>query len=339
MIPVKDDATICVLCPAYKATGGPELLHQLVYTLNKQNTKAVICYYGIDKTSSESPRNSQYDKYCNTYISFDDLHDESNQIIVFPEIFIDHLDKFKKSTKVVWWLSVDNYLKNYSIPYIIKKHLYRRLRHVWRLTYPAWRARKKIDYNLAQSWYAVDYLKKHRFNNIEYLSDYVNEQYVIPDEEISSNRSNIVLYNPRKGFEFTKKIIEYMPDVTWVPLQNLTRDEVRTLLEKAKVYIDFGNHPGKDRFPREAAISGCCVITNRQGSAGYDKDVPLAPQYKFNNKESEIPQIVETIKNCLIHYEDHIHDFAEYRSMIRTEKGVFEDDTNRIFVREHTADE
>lgn len=339
MIPVKDDETIYVLCPAYKATGGPELLHQLVYTLNNQKIKSVICYYGINKDSLESPRNPQYDKYCNTYISINELHDKSNQIIIFPEIFVDHLDKFKKSTKVVWWLSVDNYLRNYSIPHIIKEHLYRRLLHIWCLAYPAWLARKKIDYNLAQSWYAVDYLTKNDFKNIEYLSDYINEEYILSDNEVSSDRVNIVLYNPRKGYDFTKKIIEYMPDVKWVPLQGLTRDGVKTLLEKAKVYIDFGNHPGKDRFPREAAISGCCVITNKCGAAGYARDVPLAPRYKFDNKESEIPQIAKTIRDCLSHYEDHIPDFAEYRSMIRAEKSVFKDDVKRIFVREHTANE
>lgn len=29
-------------------------------------------------------------------------------------------------------------------------------------------------------------------------------------------------------------------------------------MRKAKVYIDFGFHPGKDRIPREAVMCGAC---------------------------------------------------------------------------------
>ena len=110
-----------------------------------------------------------------------------------------------------------------------------------------------------------------------------------------------MLYNPKKGIEFTRQLIEAAPDLNWVPLENMSNEEVRGKLKTSKVYIDFGDHPGKDRFPREAAISGCCVITGKRGSAAYD-DVP-------------IPE-----------------DFDGYRSTIKAEKNKFIEDVRSIFM-------
>ena len=79
----------------------------------------------------------------------------------------------------------------------------------------------------------------------------------------------ILLYNPKKGLDKVLPIIEQTPWLKWIPLINLTEEDMIAYMHLAKVYVDFGNHPGKDRIPREAAICGCCVITNREGSAAY----------------------------------------------------------------------
>ncbi|MCX7738527.1 MAG: hypothetical protein N2Z80_03840 [Hydrogenothermaceae bacterium] len=64
------------------------------------------------------------------------------------------------------------------------------------------------------------------------------------------------------------------------------------ILKKAKVYIDFGNHTGKDRIPREAAMLECCVITGRRGIAKYREDVPIPENYKIEDKVENIPLIL-----------------------------------------------
>ena len=61
----------------------------------------------------------------------------------------------------------------------------------------------------------------------------------------------------------------------------MTEREVEDCLSQAKVYIDFGGHPGKDRIPREAALCGCCVVTGRRGAAGNDVEVPINQSYKL----------------------------------------------------------
>ncbi len=103
------------------------------------------------------------------------------------------------------------------------------------------------------------------------------------------------------------------------------------LLKRAKVYIDFGNHPGKDRIPREAAICGCCVITGKRGSAYYHNDVPIPDKYKFNDEDSSIPLVVNKIQDVLSDYDNVINDFKEYREFIKSEEDKFIQDAVNIF--------
>lgn len=148
-------------------------------------------------------------------------------------------------------------------------------------------------------------------------------------------KEDIVLYNPKKGKEFTEKIIRQSPpDINWVPLINLTTNQVHELIKKSKVYIDFGSHPGKDRFPREAASLGCCVITGKRGAAKYHQDVPINDKYKFDDKTKNIPDIIEQIKFCLANYSSEVNNFSDYRSFIKNEKRIFSEDVKKIFRQE-----
>ena len=182
---------------------------------------------------------------------------------------------------------------------------------------------------LYQSEYAHDYLIKHGKKNCYRLSDYINPIY-ISDQERFENKEDIVLYNPKKGKKFTEKIIHTSPQLKWIAIENLSTEEVYKLLQRGKVYIDFGNHPGKDRFPREAAISGCCIITGKRGAAAYYKDIPIDDEFKFEDVDSSISQIISKIENCLNNYENEIKKFYEYRCYIRSEYKLFIDDVNYL---------
>jgi hypothetical protein len=165
-----------------------------------------------------------------------------------------------------------------------------------------------------------------------YLSEYLNPVFLKIQTDLSK-KENIVAYNPKKGFAFTKKIISSAKDIKFVPLINMSREEVIKTLQRAKVYIDFGNHPGKDRIPREAAILGCCVITGKRGSAAYYEDVSIPDQYKFEDKEENITKIVDTIKDCFKNFEERYKDFEYYRQIIKNEPNKFIEDMNKIFVK------
>lgn len=332
MIKVKENTTIYVLCPAYTKTGGTELLHQLVHELNNQNKKSFITYFNYDESNSKYT-DEAYKKYVNNYKLISEIIDSKNNIIVFPEVFCDNVEHYKKCKKVMWWLSVDNYLEHYGVLESIKiigfVNFLRKLKNE-KVSF----SNKKIykmDYHLCQSYYAIDFLNKKGITNTGYLSDYINDIYLEQKKVDISFKENIVLYNPKKGIKFTKKIMEYCPNFNWIPIQNMTNDEVRNLLLKSKVYIDFGNHPGKDRFPREAASCGCCVITGKRGSAKFYKDVPIEDEFKFKDKKNNIPKIAECIEKCLNEYENQIKKFKEYKKFIMGEKKQFAIDVKNTF--------
>ena len=76
----------------------------------------------------------------------------------------------------------------------------------------------------------------------------------------------------------------------------MTRNEIIRLLQRVKIYIDFGNHSGKDRIPRETAILKCCVMTGLRGSAKYKEDVNIPFDYKFEDKNENISKVIGKIK-------------------------------------------
>jgi len=333
-IEIKKETIIYVLCPAYVKTGGPELLHQLVKELNDNGVNAYITYYNIKKGNTQY-RNVEFDKYAGEYKLLKDIEDDEKNYIITPEVVpaIKQIEKLKNIKKIIWWLSVDNFLNSYTIKNALKmqkiKPLIKALiknEIMYSFDYI-----KKVNYHLCQSKYAIEFLREMGINNIDYLSDYLNDEYLNINENEIVEKENIVLYNPKKGFEFTQKIMEKSSDLKWVPIQNLTTKQVKELLLRSKVYIDFGNHPGKDRFPRESAMCNCCVITGKRGSAKYHQDVPISDEFKFDDKLSEIDNIIEKIKLCLNDYDNQITKYEEYRNFIKGEKEKFKSDVRRIF--------
>ena len=96
---------IYVACPANSATGGPELLHQLVYELKKMNYNAFIYYYR--RQDNLNPVHEAYVKYNITYT--DVIEDVKNNVLIVPETNTKLLYQYSNIQKVIWWLSVDNY--------------------------------------------------------------------------------------------------------------------------------------------------------------------------------------------------------------------------------------
>lgn len=333
---------IYILCPADVKTGGTELVHQLAFQLNNTEKKlrAQIVYYG--KESNVAPVEA-FKKYIgNNWIKESEIKESSENIFVIPETGLSEFNKFKLGKKYIWWLSVDNFYGSgfngykrfmdmvkkvgfyHSIGGIVKGRIKNYKNEI-----------RNADFHLFQSYYADDFLEKNDVPKEKraYLSDYINDLYVQNSKEALKHlRKDIVLYNPKKGFKFTQKIISKSPTwIKWVPLINMSNEEVYENLTSGKLYIDFGNHPGKDRFPREAAISGCCILTDKKGSAAYYKDVPILEKYKFEDKEENIDQIIRQIEFCLKNYSLAIEDFKGYREYIGQEKVWFKNDVDKIF--------
>ena len=190
---------------------------------------------------------------------------------------------------------------------------------------------KKIqnkNIHVYQSAYAKNFLLKNNFVDILPLSDYINTEFSL-SIGLKIIKENIILYNRAKGYRLTKKIIKKLPELTFIPLANFTRIQLSELFARSKVYIDFGNHPGKDRMPREAALYNCCVIVGKNGAANFFEDISILNRYKIAN--TEIDEIVKNIKYCINNYNDANKDFDYYRKTILNEKEKFNQEINNIF--------
>jgi len=298
---IKECTKIYVACPSNSATGGPELLHQLVRELVNFGFDAYMYYYG--RTENKSPIHDAYMYYDNKFVS--SIEDTRDNIIIVPETNTGLIYQYNKIQKIIWWLSVDNYFyflsSNSKIKRSIKYLLYNLKLYPKEKIY-RFNKKDKIMH-FVQSEYAKQMLENKGIKNYFFLGDYLNMLFIEQQINYSNmQKENIVIYNPKKGIEFTKLIMAEAKNIKFIPIENMTRDEVSNLLLKAKVYIDFGNHPGKDRIPREAAISGCCVITGRDGSAKFYEDIPIENEFKYDSKVKNIPLIIKKIKNCFYNW-------------------------------------
>lgn len=311
------------VCCSQAVTGGPELLHQLVHELRSIGREAYISYYPFEQDFSCPKAYQKYDAPQRK------IEDDKDSFVVIPEAATWIARDIKKAKIGIWWLSVDNYLQAKHQSKI--KDLYKRYKSLLRSRLPLYRLRNSLHFT--QSYYAKNFLKKSGVSSCD-LSDYLGEDHLkYPFNGDASNKQNIVAYNPKKGQRQTKKLMERYPDIRFLPIANMTPMQVRELLQKAKVYIDFGHHPGKDRPPREAAMAGCCIITGIKGSANFYNDVPIPSKYKLNDtNDSYLENFEALVSDIFQNFDENSKEFTEYRDFILNEPELFRNQVKSIFL-------
>ena len=318
---------IYIACPAYNATGGTELLHQLFYHLNIEGVDVRIIYTNIVWYKPFSITHSKFEKY-GVKRAWRIIDNKSN-LLITAETNVDILLKYSRIEKIVWWLSVNNY---FNAKYKTKVNTID-----FKLDDSEIKFFKSLKFNLVQSYYAKSLLFEFGIkNNVQFLSDYINEDYLINSENItcSNKRENVILYNPMKGLDVLSPIIRSLNNYKWIPLINLTNEQLSKLFLTSKLYIDFGPHPGKDRLPREACFLGCCIITNKKGSAMYEEDVCIPEKYKIDNPSNSIDYIDTLIESIFSDFEKNSNMYSEYRDKIKFEKKLFLKELKELFYAE-----
>lgn len=310
---------IYILCPKKYASGGPEALHQLSYYMMKSGLKNVYMVY-TNLNNGEDGKNPRYDKYETKSISISEIEDLESNLIIIPENLKRYSVLWKKITINIWWLSVDNYKeksRKFDFKMFLKSIFKLQLKKSIDYLKLIFKIEKRVFDNYAASFYAYDFLKKNNKKvneliepiSLEFLEKYKCHKY-------NSERKNVVLYNPKKGYEITRIIISNMPDIKFIALSGYNIDELIALYETSKVYIDFGEFPGPERIPKEAVLYGCNIITGRRGAANFYEDVMISDKYKFDYTSDKIDEICKEIYELIENYELYYRDFDLYRNKV-----------------------
>ena len=297
------DSKVYIFCPGNVQTGGPESLHQLASQLISFGVQAAMIYGRLSDVTfdRDAPVHDAYKKYHVPYTTR--LHDDSKNIIVTSEVSTVELYGAKNVRKVIWWMSVDNYLQH------IAQKFQPLINHPLAAPLPKFFTFCNADKNV-EHWFKSEYARQFLELNgvpadkVRYVESYANRLFISRAAHVDlSAKKNIVAFNPKKGFEITRQLIELALDIDWRPIENMTTEQVQELLASAKIYLDLGEHPGKDRLPREAALSGCVVMTGRRGAASNDVDYNIPAEFKFDEDESTPRDILEKIRAVFENFE------------------------------------
>jgi len=236
--------------------------------------------------------------------------------------------KIQMHQTAIWWLSVDNNNSKF------KQWKERTdILHLYQSEYAKQYIMKNLDINLtiksashlstsasAQS----SSIDKNCPHNVLPMTEFIPDRR--PQTDFSIKRDLEVLYNPLKGMHYTDEILKRSgKKFKFSPIgggpdgrERISPSDVTKMLHRTKVYIDFGPHPGMDRLPREAALAECIIITNTEGAAKFEQDVPIPSKYKM--KEFKVDAIHALLNESLKNYTERVKDFSDYRKWINSQE-------------------
>ena len=291
---MQNNRVFVIITPCSMATGGPEALHQLAHELNAISNLEALTYYVGERDLAVTK----------TYQDIYNIHetkkfDVPNSVVVIPE----EIDPAFWPTptggrKWMWWLSAQR---------VFPLSHYKDCSHLF------------------QSEHARIQMAALGFYGIM-LTDYISEQFFSISTVIK--KKNLIAFNGTKstiGATILKLTDLSLP---LVPIRNLNTKQVFNTLSQAKIYLDFGWHPGRDRLPREAALCNCLIVSNYTGAAGNSVDLPIPLEYKIAQNDTQA--IINTLRRFISEYDTRIGDFSRYQQWVRSQRSVFQQEVRHF---------
>lgn len=326
---------VLLLCPEVP-TGGPEALHQLGYQIARHGGAARMVYYApysrievngdmLRCHAAASPMPAHFAQYQPQVLGETRLGPTT--MVVFPE----PLAKLAATAsplyqRAVWWLSIDNALP--QNPELLEAE-----------TRGSLFADPSLIH-LYQSDYARQFLAANGAAQFFPLSDYTDPQFIHrslvgSDTAPIEARRDVVCFFPTKGAERAARFLAgataLRHRIDFVPIRDMTKAQVRDTLFGARIYLDFGHHPGKDRVPREAAIAGAVVLLHAAGAANCFLDHPLPPAYRFTEDDIASGELHRRVNAILDDPAAHFAAQRLYRQAILLEQERFDLEVRSFF--------
>ena len=311
---------VYILAPANIYTGGPTALFQLCNTLQyKFNIDTYIAFYNM---SEEDPVHPNYRKYNCKWIPYHNIDDNPSNYIIAPEVVPYLLKQFKKINKILYFLSVDNYILNTHqtsklkrrfnfllfmlkfyprdlINLLLNNEIKRNMSRFYYNEFCAYYVTKMIRKKniivhhadtllyIAQSKYVAEFLKQQGIeqDKIILIREPLEEEYIkiAENSKLVEHKEDSIAWNARKSYPITSKLVDLLSKkYTIYRLDNVGKEKMIEILSKTKIYIDIGLHPGRDRPPREAVALWNIPIVNIHGGLFYYEDFPTSTKFKVN---------------------------------------------------------
>ena len=317
---VYSDTKIYVLCPGNSKSGTADNCHQLCSALIKFGIETFMLYLpGSDNFNPENPVDEIYKKY---HIPYDNgVEDSEKNILIVPEIAANFLYFTKKTRRILWWLNINVFLRDIAVK--TADHF----ENILTRPMPRFFSFNRYDSDIehwAQSEYAKNFLKINGVPDAKIftVTDFLDNIFFNSNTK-SVAKKNLVAYRKIQGRDFSE-VVKDLSDVEWQAVENVNPAVVKKLFDAAKIYVDFGEHPAKDKLTREAAISNCVVITGKRGAAGNDVDINIPDEFKFEETITDAKKIAKKIKSVLKNPEASLAKQKAFREKILREKNLFE---------------
>ena len=324
-MPLSRFKTVVMLCP-HAVTGGPEAMHQAAFALNSIGVTCYMVYAGTDHPVAIEPQRivcskpqspalqTAYARY-NPRI-FSELQLGPDTLVVFPEAYAQYVARRERHGVALWWLSVDNAFR--ANPKLADRATRFQL------------LGDEAIIHLHQSAYAREWLRDSGFQNLLQLEDYTNETFT-DREAYGPSPQPWAAYNAAKGADLAASFFDEHPEYQALPLRKFTKPQLRDIFAERLIYIDFGHFPGKDRLPREAAISGSIVFTNCAGAGAVYEDFPIPDVFKFEAADVTSGELHRRLQAVIAEPARFWAMQADFRSRIRWEKAQFFDTLMRLW--------
>lgn len=319
-------------------TGGPEALHQLVDELQRAGVEASILYWPlVEGAQTAVPEFAHYQAIVCSLSEHQLANLREDSVVVIPETLADISNQFGRAKISLWWLSVDNFLHRLR-PNRITSFLVALGWHEKQPFFSLFKfiLRRKLGYvslHMTQSYYASSFVARLGFTPFM-LTDYVtlDTEISLKDRQISSLRESglNIVSNGSKGIRLRRLFERRYPEFNIEPLRGLTKEQINRKMENADVYIDFGNQPGRDRMPREAALKGCVVFVNARGAASNKLDFVMSENFRFRAKRSSLHRLAGILRGASMSLEELFDSQRSFRETIALQRFDFSGEVRRL---------
>lgn len=202
-----------------------------------------------------------------------------------------------------------------------------------------------VEIHLAQSIYAFKFLSALNIHpdKIVIIHEPIEDVYIRMSRssiDIRTLKKNVIAFNARKAFSVAYRAISLVnklrPQIKIIPLYNVGRENMLKILQRSKVFVDVGIHPGRDRPPREAVVLDNIVIVNRTGGCYYWEDCPVPEKYAVNCKnvacqDLKPNQLASLIIEAIDNYDSDINLFTPFKQYVLREPSVFQQDIKNLY--------